>query len=239
MTSLEPEFVSLRYAAEELGVSEGTIRNWVRSGLLASGEGSRPLKVMRSGLKTLKSKLADTPSGRLKSRANKSQSQGNRMPRELGKTRLVRRVYDTCQTLLGDGFRPRALLIAAAQHQAYHVGRVALLPYLRAEFSTPESQKALAKLEVTFSEREDSMELVSLVHQALSDDGEKSTSGAIYTPSQLADAAAEQLIDGIDQPVEFLLQKTIAKADRVAGSSHLDPEIGFFAVVVGTHEIGA
>ena len=196
MTSLEPELVSLRYAAEELGVSEGTVRNWVRSGLLASGEGSRPLKVVRSGLKTLKSKLADTPSGRLKSRANKTQSRTNRVPRELGKTRLVRRVHDACRTLLAADLKPRALLVAAAQHQAYRIGKVGLLPYLRAEFSTPESQEALAKLEALFPEPEDSMELVSLVHQALSDDGEKSTSGAIYTPSQLANTAAEELIKG-------------------------------------------
>ena len=196
MTSLEPELVSLRYAAEELGVSEGTVRNWVRSGLLASGEGSRPLKVVRSGLAELKAKLADNPSGRLKSRANKTQSRTNRVPRELGKTRLVRRVQDFCQSLLATGLEPASLLVAAAQHQAYHIGKVGLLPYLRSEFSTPESQDALARLEARFPEPEDSMELVSLVHQALSDDGEKSTSGAIYTPSQLANTAAAELIKG-------------------------------------------
>ena len=195
MTRSEPESVSLRYASEVLGVSEGTVRNWIRSGLLASAEASRPLKVLRSGLEELKTKLASNPSGRLKSRANKSQSRANRVPRELGKTRLVRRVYDVCQSLKAAELKPRSLLIAAAQHQAYHVGKPGLLPYLRREYATPESQAALTTFETQFPEAKDARELISLVHQALSDDGEKATSGAIYTPSQLAEATAGRLIE--------------------------------------------
>ena len=88
--SAQRAMVSLRRAAELLGISTATVRNWTRSGLLEAADMRRPMKVWRDEVLRLQLELVDSSTGRLQSRANKTQSGANRVPRERVQTRRLR-----------------------------------------------------------------------------------------------------------------------------------------------------
>ena len=72
--SAQRAMVSLRRAAELLGISTATVRNWTRSGLLEAADVRRPMKVWRDEVLRLQLEFVDSSTGRLQSRANKTQS---------------------------------------------------------------------------------------------------------------------------------------------------------------------
>ena len=195
MPSSPPELVSLRYAAETLGVSEATVRNWIRAGILAPAESARPMRVQRGDLERLKVELNETATGRLKSRANKSQSRSNRVPRELGSARLLSAVRKLCSSALEkEALRPESLLVTAAVYSARLHAKPRIESYLLERYADAVEPRVIEKVSQRIDTPFEIYELVSLVHQALSDDGEKSAAGSIYTPASLTETTAQRLI---------------------------------------------
>ena len=194
--SAQRAMVSLRRAAELLGISTATVRNWTRSGLLEAADLRRPMKVWHDQVLRLQLELAESTTGRLQSRANKTQSGANRVPRERVQTRRLRVIERLVRKLKRAEIAPETLLVASALHQATVSGKDALASYLSSEFQAPGITVAIRELQQSVVALETTEDLVGLIYQELSNDGEKAVIGAFYTPRCIADATAERLIHG-------------------------------------------
>ena len=194
--STQRAMVSLRRAAELLGISTATVRNWTRSGILEAADARRPMRVWRDEVVRLQLELAASSTGRLQSRANKTQSGARRVPRERVETRRLRAIERLVHKLERAEVASDKILVAAALHQAKVTSKDALAHFLTVEFQASDLDVAMWEFQQTVTNLETSEDLVGLIYQALTNDGEKATLGAYYTPRRIADSTADRLIHG-------------------------------------------
>lgn len=207
--------VRVSEAARRLEVSAGTIRNWLRTGLLTPLAG-KPVAIAADAVERLRRELGRGDSTRLRSRANKRQARAAFAPSEYSRDRSVSR---------------RAAAVAAfARSRRLNVEKVLCFAALRLLASRKEVELSPELLPLAWRRRNMAQimepwlrrcgppgaahfrvfelaepggegDFLGFLYQALSRIGLKSARGSYYTPDRLV---AASLLPGVGKTASFL-----------------------------------
>ncbi|MDD3885472.1 MAG: TaqI-like C-terminal specificity domain-containing protein [Victivallaceae bacterium] len=192
----EAQTIGTTEAAAKLGVSEATIRNWVRAGLLHAAS-PRPLGVNADEVSNLGQKLQSGTLDRLKQRANKSMSAADApLPRECvspATSRLLLRLADRWKQCG-----------SASPDDAMHTAFLQILSdcgELKRDGSC--RRRTVAKIISNwdmqwhragiFSNFTIAPEIPALLYQTMLGSGGKARHGVFYTPPRLAEETVANL----------------------------------------------
>lgn len=204
--------VNLDSAANQLGVSTATIRNWTKQGILEQSEqGLFALDAVHE----VKSKIQTGELDRLKKRANKTQSDAFFIPAEYVEDKsLIRDIEALLLIVKSNGVRKDAALFSILLKQLFFKGEFEIangdsFPYLKSSkwrrecvrrevvswFEAKFSNQSITDLFKIYDaspkfEAEDS---IGIIFQSLQREGDKSSKGSYYTPTHLIDDAFAQI----------------------------------------------
>lgn len=195
-------FYDLRQAAEALGVSQATIRNWTRSKLLSPQRMGRSLAFPKSDVEGLRAQIQSGSLKRLKSRANKNENNNVRLHSELAEKAVIDAVTEIARALAEEHDSVPAALCALALGLAEQSGAFTTAALIRQEANaqglslTPPNAVQLQELGAL-----EPYLILAVAYQHLSSDGQKAVKGAIYTPPATAALICDELIGG---PVRYM-----------------------------------
>ena len=196
-------------AADLLGVSVATIRNWRRAGHLEAIF-TGPLTFGREAVLALRERIHTNRFSRLRTRANKSAS-GRRSKVGNLDARFASDLDHIGRLAVEAGHEPVQVLFTAALHYLDAMGEVALagrsdsLPSIEKlvwkrtpvrevmlawnRRLTPPKRPVAREIFAPFLEWNDCGDRLGLLYQGLSSVGEKARAGAYFTPGQVVDDA--------------------------------------------------
>ncbi len=227
---LHSNTMSVESAATTLGVSSATVRNWAKAGHLPS-LAKRPLSFAQEDVLRLKASLKSGDIARLRTRANKSTSVSTSIPTEYICDPAT---HDLLNTLLGLVPSPNSydeistILFALAmrllelrgevsfpfhgslQFEEFHSWRrLSMREEMKSWYSTLNNRNSLKGYYEAFRSSiacTTNDDILGLVYQASTIEGERSTRGSYYTPLETVNKALSHI--------------------GVASSSFLDPCCG-------------
>jgi type I restriction-modification system DNA methylase subunit len=204
--------VNLDSAANELGVSTATVRNWAKQGILEQGEqGLFALDVIQE----VKSKIKKGEIDRLKKRANKTQSNAFFIPTEYAENRsLVQEIEKILYFIEVKEVEKEAALFSILLKQLFLRGEVEIttgdsFPYLNSskwrrecvrrevkdwyekKLSDHNASDLISVFEA--SPKFEAEDALGIIFQSLQREGDKSSKGSYYTPTQIIDDALDQI----------------------------------------------
>ncbi|MBC7542295.1 MAG: N-6 DNA methylase [Candidatus Sericytochromatia bacterium] len=234
--------VGMAEAAQRLGVSPATVRNWIRQAYLTPTRIGRRLRFDPLALTALQAALDSGALDRLRRRANKGQATTSVIPTErLSTTATCPSLERLVAAIFQSGVPAAAALFSVtlqllAQHRtvtdtlplsAFTEGRPAMLPrnigVELADWFQSFDPAVLQKAATLLSGQvlPHLPDLLGLLYQSLQSVGETSRQGAYYTPPAIAAAAAGTHITPHHLPVQVLDpccgtgQFLLAAADRL------------------------
>lgn len=208
--------VSVDYAAQMIGVSSATVRNWAKTGQICPVS-TRPLLFLQESVLNLKNQIGSASFERLKTRANKLGSTNHFLPEEYAENiNLITHI---------------ANIVSYVKEESLEIGAVMLLAALRFLEANGEVNKTKNsppfKLESYTSWARDSVKSViaewmsafdntvdgtgynhiyelitpqegddflGLLYQSVFSEGNKSEQGSYYTPSQLVEESLSHIV---------------------------------------------
>lgn len=204
--------VNLDSAANELGVSTATVRNWAKQGILEKGE--QGLFVLEE-IRGVKSKIQAGEIDRLKKRANKTQSDTLFIPAEYADEKsLIEKIEKIVLSVKSIGINKDAALFSILIKQLVLRGEIHIVlgdsfPYLELSkwrrdcvkrevenwFSVKISSQNRADLVSIYEASPifESEDVIGIIFQSLQKEGDKSARGSYYTPTKLIDDALIQI----------------------------------------------
>jgi predicted RNA methylase len=194
-----------------IGVSDATIRNWVKAGYLKPSS-ERPLQFLEEDALSLKTKLVTGSLGRLRTRANKIKSQSTSIPKEYSKhadsllfvervTEIFRRErLDIGRTMYFAALRLLELHGEVARDPGssiFGLWRCGSFKRQAVEFELSQWYSDLgsfspnAAYELVYSRfiPKNEGDPLGLLYQSLCSEGQKSNVGSYYTPSSVVESA--------------------------------------------------
>jgi tRNA1(Val) A37 N6-methylase TrmN6 len=230
------EWIGLRQAADALGISPATLKNWVRFGEVAPRPGGGPLAFHRQEITRVKTALAQGQGGRLTRRANKARATARYLPREaLANAAQAQLLAPLLRFVLEQRLEVEAALYALAWNWL-NIRELATAPapgldpgvlahpQIRAEMTAwhaalaGELQQAhyltLAGMPIA-----DTGDVLGVLYQALQLAGKKSVNGAWYTPATIVAQVMSDHLNGdctVLDPCCGSGQFLLAAIDRLA-----------------------
>lgn len=215
--------VSVNYAAQIIGVSSATIRNWVKAGHI-SPVSTRPFLFLEESVLDLKNKIGSESFARLKSRANKVGSANNFLPEEYAENpKLIQHITNIVSCLKEEYPDIEPVMFFAALRLLETKGEVRKLknsePFRLESYSSWARQSVKSAMhewknsfENNFDEARyrhvyelitphEGDDFLGLLYQSIFREGGKSEQGSYYTPSKLVDDS----LSHIEGPVETFL----------------------------------
>lgn len=207
--------VTVDHAARIIGVSSATIRNWEKAGYIRSID-THPLSFMEETILNLKGKIASGSFGRLRMRANKAGSVNTVLPSEYAENSAsIERISNLVAQFNLDGLAIEPLLFLAAfrlleskgevkrQHERDCFNLDSSLFWLRESVKSEMVawRKSLKNIGDSGEYRGIYDQIIpfatddflGLIYRSLSSEGEKSSQGAYYTPTNIARDALESM----------------------------------------------
>ena len=211
--------VSIDSAASMIGVSNATIRNWVKAGHLTPAHLS-PLCFWQEDVIKLKAAIGSGKVARLRTRANKSNADNTLIPKEyLGHQVLIETVQGIVDAFRSASLDLNATMFVVALRMLELRGEVMLSPsaslhewsalhawrrnaikteMLQWQATLSEPLEATGYKTIYFTITQvDADDFMGLVYQSLNRVGDKSNQGSYYTPSNIInDALCQQSFSG-------------------------------------------
>jgi adenine-specific DNA methylase len=201
--------VSVDHAAETIGVSSATIRNWAKAGHIVPTF-SRPIMFSEESVLSLKNKIQTDSFGKLKTRANKSASANSFLPEEYaGNAELASKIASVVAYVKHERLEVEVVIFLAALRLLELRGEVvktissnpfdlsSYSSWLRdsvksviydwrssLQVSTNDDRYVHAYKIISSSEGDD---YLGLLYQSIVNEGSKSEQGSYYTPSRLVE----------------------------------------------------
>lgn len=215
--------VSVDHAAQIIGVSSATIRNWVKAGHISPAS-TRPLSFLEESISNLKSKIGSASFGRLKTRANKVGSTSNFLPEEYAENHsLILHISDIVACFKERSLEIEPVIFLATLRLLEKKGEVlksknnglfgldsysswarqsvksAILEWISSLKSVNEESRYSHIYELLIPHEGD--DYLGLLYQSIFKEGNKSEQGSYYTPSKLV----EDSLSRINGPIETFL----------------------------------
>ncbi len=219
---------SLAQAAQIIGVSTATIRNWVKSGDISPAS-SRPIYFTEKSIFNLKDKIASSTSGRLKTRANKAASTNNFFPSEYAtNASLLKQIEGISDWVQQEKlnvdmvlFFSALYLLAQKKEVTIQSNRDGLFEFSECSYWRRDSIKnVMHEWWGTFNTRiinnsyshlenlicpQDEEDYLGLLYQSLANEGSKSEQGAYLTPTNLVIDSLEHIKANLSAPIQLFL----------------------------------
>jgi predicted RNA methylase len=194
--------LTYKAAADHLNVSQATVKNWTRQGLLSSDSQTKPLE---SDIIELKEKISTHKSSRLSSRANKSSAAGKFIPSEYIENNISRKDINLLALEINSLEIETSVLLLALSIILIDKAGLIGKDILNSEGVPPIAHKQLSKELHSWYQslkRPPLREVIGkisainipiqrdtsgLVYQMLQNEGRKSEKGSYYTPGLYAD----------------------------------------------------
>lgn len=212
--------ISVNQAANLIGVSTATLRNWVKCGDI-SPLSSKPLVFSEENLAVLKHKIGTDAFARLKSRANKAAASHHFLPEEYADNLvLLRHMSELLSFIQAHQLSAEAVIFLAALKllvinnevdvcdldRLFNIGCDRHWRRHSVKTIMTHWQTILAKLDDYPAYREfyallapqNELDFLGLLYQGLFKVGNKSKQGAYYTPSKLVNEALVEMPEGIN-----------------------------------------
>ncbi len=203
--------LTLAQTADVLGISQATVRNWVRAGHLENVGGKRGLLFRQNQVRDLKSRIAAGEIDRLTRRANKTRAQGSALHAELVPDDETRQAVNRVLTAVSSNeLSVSSALLAVAigvvrrqeriEDPGSYPGAAAKFGLLDDEITRWASEDALSLKELkenrlcSIEVRQD-IDVLGACYQNLTTTGDKNRQGAYFTPSQAVHGAANAIIE--------------------------------------------
>jgi len=220
MRTNEKEIVSVKEAAEILGISEATLRNWIKLKHIGIADSLSGYLSLESVL-NLKQSISNNENGKLKGRANKKSSNNSFIPTEyLGNNGSVRQIEEllnffsqnkikmqeamflsTIIFLVDEGMVAKKIqnlglndLIEAIPNKQVKNELIDWVELLDNDSLTVNFNKA-KELKLT-----DGDDILGIIYQSLQSEGNKSAKGSYYTPTEIIKSIAESNIYNLKNP---------------------------------------
>ncbi len=207
--------VSIDKAAQIIGVSSATIRNWVKAGYV-SPVNAHPLAFSEDSLISLKNQISDGSIQKLHIRANKAQSKQNFIPLEsatnaddLGNLQLIVQKFKENALEL----EPLLFLATICQlEQNFEIKRstqIDIFDLTKAIFTRVSVQKEMNNWQASFGTiqhrdlyssvyasllEQNTDDFLGILYQSLRSEGNKSNLGSYYTPTHLVQEALKDVM---------------------------------------------
>ena len=231
--------LDIESTADLLGVSEGTIRNWIKCGHLPSSNKNNKYFFYRADIEKVRSKLSNGELEKLNKRANKRKSKGTFIPKEhidysfnLNKLKYVidfiqqNKIKTTVALfLLSLNLlkKENILLNSSIQNILKRKGLLFTNHSIKKEMYSWFSEIKSEDIKQHFSflldcDLIDQRDILGIFYQSLLFEGEKSQSGSYYTPSSVVNNIATEYIkkdSKVLDPSCGTGQFLLAFADRV------------------------
>lgn len=199
------EVINIHDAANLLNVSEATVRNWIKSGLLKS-------KLTNRHVKLVKESIANGDIERLNKRANKTKSTKSFVPDEYsndnGINSIIRQIIDV-SNLYFKSIEEIIYNIALShidekeitEDGTYIINRDSLKQVFD-DFSNNLYRQNLRYISdisilVQKLKQSESLDVLGLIYQSLQLEGDKSQKGSYYTPSSIIEELVSDLGDNV------------------------------------------
>lgn len=215
--------LSVDHAAQIVGVSSATLRNWVKSGHIKPVS-SRPLLFQEDAVLHLKNQIGSESFGKLKKRANKVGSANNFLPEEYANNPcLVSHIENITSCIENESLNAEVVIFLAALRFLEINGEVKKDhdgdPFSLESYSSwaRQSVKSIMfnwRLSLNIHDTHnqyvhiyellsphDGNDFLGLLYQSLFKEGSKSKQGSYYTPSRLV----EESLSHIDPPITTFL----------------------------------
>ncbi len=212
------KYLSVDHAAQMVGVSSATIRNWAKAGHISPVK-KVPLAFSELEVLGLRNQLRSGELQKLKIRANKAHSEASVLPNEYASNiALVKNIEAILGFVQQGKLDIQAVLFTAALRILVLEGEVVKKPSASLfdlnSFTEWKRQAVKAEIEkwchlLTGIERKDSYlgiydlvattaedDYLGLLYQCLSAEGQKSLDGAYYTPSEIVKNSLQQFVSG-------------------------------------------
>lgn len=209
--TIERKKINLQETTSLLGVSSATVRNWVRhSYLTPEGKNGKEMTFDRSQIKSLKEKLASGEIGRLNSRANKKHSINTFIPEEYADNVAV---IDLAQKIIaidgGNKFDPKSVLFGVALMLLKNEGLINYKKPFSFSHLTYKNEMVKNELSWWFNATKNKFsadkhifdfdvpkgnDLLGLLYQSLTAEGDKACSGSYYTPRKVVNEIVDEYV---------------------------------------------
>lgn len=212
--------VSVDHAAQIIGVSSATIRNWAKAGHI-SPVNMQPLSFLEESVLSLKIKISSDSFGKLKTRANKVGSVSSIIPSEYAEnSAIIERISNIVAQFKIDELKIEPLLFLASLRLLESKGEVSrrnTTDFFDLESCHSWSRKSvkeeitewrcsLKNIEEVDKYRNiynllapcDGDDFLGLLYQSVSSEGNKSDQGAYYTPSKIVKDALADMVSPIE-----------------------------------------
>lgn len=202
MSNASQEWIGLRQAADALGISPATLKNWVRFGEVAPRPGDGPLAFHRQEITRVKASLEQGQGGRLTRRANKARATARYLPREaLANAAQAQLLAPLIRFILEQRLDVEAALYALAWNWL-NLRKFAPLPAPGLDpgaLAHPQIRMEMAAWHAVLAGKlqqahyltlagmpiADTDDVLGVLYQALQLAGKKSVNGAWYTPAAI------------------------------------------------------
>ncbi len=200
------KLINVKTAANILNVSEATVRNWIKTGLLDS-------KLSEENVKSIKNLIANGDIKRLDKRANKSESTKSFIPSEyLDDVKLIESVSDIIK-LSNKNFNNISeavfnLALAFIDEKDFlnkeFIFKRDAVKFVFDEFNENQifkpNQMFLDKISdrIRILKNSKAADVLGLLYQSLLSEGDKSQKGSYYTPTKIIDSLVNDLSNNIN-----------------------------------------
>ncbi len=212
--------VSVDNAAQIIGVSSATIRNWAKAGHI-NPVCTCPLSFLEDSILHLKSKIGTDSFGKLKTRANKVGSVSNILPSEYAENpNLIAHIENVVAQFKANGLKSEYLLFLAALRLLETECELKRCKTTDVFDLSSYDSWARKSVRAVIAEWRDSLkeidgkdsyiniynslmphegdDFLGLLYQSISSEGNKSEQGAYYTPSKIVEDAIDNMIGSIE-----------------------------------------
>lgn len=208
--------LSVQHAAQQMGVSSATLRNWVHAGLIQPVS-VRPLCFSAADIAHLQQRICSKQVARLRTRANKAASTQRIFPEEYANQQgLIASINTLADAVVATSLNINSVMFLAALHVLCAQGEVeaiALSSTTHFDLMTcrkwrrPAAQKVMQDwLTSLFTpinqadlalwplfDAQGSDDYLGLLYQTLCSEGQKSTQGSYFTPTSVVQDALVQI----------------------------------------------
>jgi hypothetical protein len=208
--------VSVDDAAQMIGVSSATVRNWAKSGQICPVS-TRPLSFLKESVLNLKSQIGSASFDRLKTRANKVGSTSNFLPEEYAENpHVIAHIANLVSYVKEERLEIGAVMLLAALRfleASGEVNKTKNSPPFTLESYTLWARQSVKSVIVEWMSAFDTIvdatgynhiyelippqagdDFLGLLYQSVFSEGNKSEQGSYYTPSQLVEESLSHIV---------------------------------------------